>query len=70
MEHLHGLKYITLNVKKHVAPLAICFPLLVCDKMLGVPAFMRLVYLNWSHGPETLNSGHDHQFFSLCDLQI
>ena len=41
----HGLEYITLYVKKHIAPLAVCSgPLLVCDGLLGAPAFMRLTY--------------------------
>ena len=41
----HGLEYITFYVQKHITPLAVYSgPLLVCDKLLGVPAFVRLAY--------------------------
>ena len=45
MEHL--LKYIMFYIQKHMIPLVICFnPPLVCDKLLVVPAFVRLIYSN------------------------
>ena len=41
----HGLKYITFYFQKHIAPLTMCYnPLLVCNKLLGAPAFVKLVY--------------------------
>ena len=41
----HGLRYIAFHVQKHIAPLAIFHnSLLVHDKLLGVTAFMKLVY--------------------------
>ena len=41
----HGLKHIKIYVQKHIAPLAMCYnPPLVCDKPLGAPASVKLVY--------------------------
>ena len=41
------LKHITFYVQNHRAPQAMCYnPLLVRDKMLGVPAFVKLIYFN------------------------
>ena len=43
----HGFKCITFYVQKHVAPLAMCYkPMLVHDKLLGAPAFVKLIYYN------------------------
>ena len=45
----HGLKDIAFYVQKHITPRAVCynFPL-ARDKLLGVPALLRLVYyLDW-----------------------
>ena len=43
--YMDGLVYIMFYVKKHKALLAICYnPLLVCDKLLWVPTFVRLAY--------------------------
>ena len=40
----HGLEDM-FYVKKHITPQAMCSnPLLVLDKLLGVPAFVRLAY--------------------------
>ena len=42
----HGLKDIVFYVQWYISPWAICYnPLLVHDMTLGVPAFVRLVYL-------------------------
>ena len=41
----HGLKYITFCDQKHIALLAICYNSpLVCNKPLGTPTFVRLIY--------------------------
>ena len=41
----HGLKVITFYVQKHIAALEMCHnQQLVCDKPLGVPASVKLVY--------------------------
>ena len=40
------IKYIMLYVQKHITPLVMCYnPPLVRDKPLGVPAFVKLIYL-------------------------
>ena len=41
----HGLKFITFYVQTHIAGLPMYHnPALVCDKMLGAPASVKLVY--------------------------
>ena len=41
----HGLKYNMFYIEKHKAPQAMCYdPMLVCDKPLGAPTFVKLVY--------------------------
>ena len=44
----HGMKYVMFHAKKkpqHIVPLTMCYkPLLVRDKLLGVPAFVKSVY--------------------------
>ena len=47
----HGLKDLAFYVQKHIASRAMCHNfLLVRDKPLGAPAFVRLVY--WSSLPK------------------
>ena len=45
-----GLKYIMFYVQKPIAPLTMCYNLLlVRNKPLGAPAFVKLVYSHFSH---------------------
>ena len=41
----HWLNFITFYVQKHITALAMCYnPTLVHDKLLGAPAFVKLIY--------------------------
>ena len=62
----HGLEYtITFSVQKHMAPLVVCSGLLmVRDKLLEAPTFVRLAYCSgiWqaSQQPKVVRSSYLH----------
>ena len=49
----HGLTHISFYVQKHMVAMGMCYdPELVCDKPLGTPASVKLVYLGGPFGSQ------------------
>ena len=64
----HALKYITFYVEKHIAHLAMCYnPMLVRDKPLEAPKFVKLVYIIPGHDMFFASPG---MIFALTLLHI